>query len=74
MKGENLQAGRAWHDLCVISCACSVVSDSATPWTAAHQAPLTVEYIRQEYWCGLPFPPPGHHGMIYGQDKSKETI
>ena len=27
MKGKNLQAGRAWHDLCVISCACSVVSD-----------------------------------------------
>ena len=39
--------------------ACSVVSDSATPWTVAHQAPLSMEFPRQEYWNGLPFPPPG---------------
>ena len=38
---------------------CSVVSDSATPWTVAHQIPLSVEFPRQEYWNGLPFPPPG---------------
>ena len=31
----------------------------ATPWTAAHQAPLSVEFPRQEYWSGLPFPSPG---------------
>ena len=37
----------------------SVVSDSATPWTAAHQAPLSMEFSRQEYWSGLPFPSPG---------------
>ena len=30
-----------------------------TPWTAAHQAPLSMEFSRQEYWSGLPFPPPG---------------
>ena len=30
-----------------------------TPWTAAHQAPLSVEFSRQEYWSGLPFPTPG---------------
>ena len=30
-----------------------------TPWTAACQAPLFVEFSRQEYWSGLPFPPPG---------------
>ena len=35
----------------------SVVSDSATPWTIAHQAPLFMEFSRQEYWSGLPFPP-----------------
>ena len=29
------------------------------PWTVAHQAPLSVEFSRQEYWSGLPFPPPG---------------
>ena len=28
----------------------------ATPWTAAHQAPLSMEFSRQEYWKGLPFP------------------
>ena len=31
----------------------------ATPWTIAHQAPLSVEFSRQEYWSGLPFPSPG---------------
>ena len=27
-----------------------------TPWTVAHQAPLFMESLRQEYWSGLPFP------------------
>ena len=31
----------------------------ATPWTAAHQAPLSMEFFRQEYWSGVPFPCPG---------------
>ena len=31
----------------------------ATPWTVARQAPLLMEFSRQEYWSGLPFPPPG---------------
>ena len=26
----------------------------------AHQAPLSMEFSRQEYWCGLPFPSPGN--------------
>ena len=30
----------------------------ATPWTAAHQAPLSMGFSRQEYWSGLPFPSP----------------
>ena len=38
---------------------CSVMSDSATLWTVSLQAPLSVESSRQEYWNGLPFPPPG---------------
>ena len=38
---------------------CSVVSDSATPWTVARQAPLSMGFSRQEYWSGLPFPSPG---------------
>ena len=28
------------------------------PWTVAHQAPLSMEFSRQEYWSGLPFPTP----------------
>ena len=30
----------------------------ATPWTVAHQAPLSMGFSRQEYWRGLPFPSP----------------
>ena len=30
-----------------------------TPWTVAHQAPLSMRFSRQEYWGGLPFPPSG---------------
>ena len=29
-----------------------------TPWTAARQAPLSMDFSRQEYWNGLPFPSP----------------
>ena len=28
------------------------------PWTVAHQALLSMDFSRQEYWNGLPFPPP----------------
>ena len=37
----------------------SVVSDSATPWTGAYQASQSMGFPRQEYWSGLPCPPPG---------------
>ena len=37
----------------------SVVSDSATPRTVAHQAPLSLGFSRQEYRIGLPFSFPG---------------
>ena len=30
-----------------------------TPWTVAHQVPLSMEFSRREYWSGLPFPFPG---------------
>ena len=30
-----------------------------TLWTVAHQAPLSMGFYRQEYWSGLPYPPPG---------------
>ena len=38
--------------VCVLSC----VRLSVTPWTVACQAPLSMEFSRQEYWSGLPFP------------------
>ena len=31
----------------------------ASPWTVAHQAPLPMDFFRQECWSGLPFPTPG---------------
>ena len=37
---------------------CSVASDSMTPRTIVCQAPLFMEFSRQEYWSKLPFPPP----------------
>ena len=36
---------------------------SATPWTVAHQPPLSMTLSRQEYWSGLPFPSPGHRRL-----------
>ena len=30
----------------------------ATPWTVAHQTPVSMRFPRQEYWSGLPFPTP----------------
>ena len=42
-------------------CVCvsfSVLPDSATPWTVASQASLSMEFSRQEYWSRLPFPTP----------------
>ena len=46
---------------CVLSCF-SNVQLCATPWTVASQAPLFMEFSRQEYWSGLPFPSPN---MLY---------
>ena len=34
-------------------------NDSVTPWTVAHEAPLSMGLPRQEYWSGLSFPSPG---------------
>ena len=47
--------------LCVCVCAqlLSHVLLFATPWTIGCQAPLSMEFSRQEYWSQLPFPPPG---------------
>ena len=52
---------------------CSLVAKSCpnlcNPWTVAHQAPLSMDFSRQEYWSGLPFPPLGdlpHPGIESG--------
>ena len=36
----------------------SRVQFSVIPWTVAHQTPLSMGFLRQEYWSGLPFPSP----------------
>ena len=38
-------------------CVLSRVQLFATPWAVAHQASLSIEFSRQEYWSGLLFPP-----------------
>ena len=43
--------------LCAVL-SCSVMLDSATLWTAACQAPLSMEFFRQDYRSGLPCPSP----------------
>ena len=43
---------------CMLSCF-SGVQLFATLWIVAHQAPLSIGFSRQEYWNGLPCPPPG---------------
>ena len=61
--GKNTGVG--WHFL--LQCT-KVKSESevtqlcptpSTPWTAAHQAPPSMGFARQEYWSGLPLPSPG---------------
>ena len=51
--------GNNFPDLCVCVQSLSCVQLFATPWTIACQAPLSMGFFRQEYWSGLPFPPPG---------------
>ena len=46
--------------MCVLRCV-SHVRFFATLWSISHQAPLTMRFSRQEYWCGMPCPPPGDH-------------
>ena len=48
------------NQLCCAVLSHSFVSDSLwPPWIAARQAPLSMGFSRQEFWSGLPFPPPG---------------
>ena len=60
--GAREQVHRTPRTLFAISCQCiflvSRVQLFAT-WTVASQAPLSMGFSRQEYWSGLPCPPPG---------------
>ena len=44
---------------CAVADSHSHVQLFAIPWTVAHQAPLSMGILQQEYWNGLPCPPPG---------------
>ena len=48
---------------CILSQSCPTLCD---PWAVAHQTPLSMEFSRQEYWGGLPFPLPEdlHHPVM----------
>ena len=46
------------EDVCMLS-SFSHVQLFVTPWTVAHQAPLSMGFSRQEYWSESPFPSPG---------------
>ena len=45
--------------LCTCTWSLSQVHLFATAWTIACQVPLSMEFPKQDYWSGLPFPSPG---------------
>ena len=51
----KIESGLGCYCLVVKSCLDSFV----TPWTVAHQAPLSMGFSRREHWSGLSFPSPG---------------
>ena len=57
------RVGHDWSNLAAAAACCSqslsCVRLFATLWTVAYQAPPSMGFSRQEYWSGLPFPPPG---------------
>ena len=55
--GKNVEW---WKFRIYMLCYCLTIQ-SLTLWTVAHQAPLSMRFPRQEYWSGLPCPPPGTH-------------
>ena len=59
-ESPTCQVGRGWKSYtCVCVKSLSHVQLFVTLWTVAHQAPLSIGFFRQEYWSGLPWPPPG---------------
>ena len=59
-KEENRYPGTGSTCVYPVSQSCpTLCCGTQTPWTVARQAPLSMEFSRQEYWNGLPFPTPG---------------
>ena len=56
---SNVKHPNHFLKVCVCVKSLSRVWLFATPWTIAHQAPLSMGFSRQEYWSGVPFPSPG---------------
>ena len=52
----------------------SCIQFFVTSRTVAHQAPLSVEFSRHEYWSGEPFPSPGHINLGDPQEQSCQTM
>jgi len=57
------------HRLLLLLSHFSRVRLRATPWTAAHQAPPSLGFSRQEHWSGLPFPSPMHFLGLNGMPR-----
>ena len=62
--GKNTGVGCHFLLQCMKVKSLSRVRLLATPWTAAHQAPPSIRFSRQEYWSGLPFPSPMHESEV----------
>ena len=58
--GKNTGVGCHFLLQCLKVKSLSRVRPSATPWTAAFQAPPSMGFSRQEYWSGVPLPSPNH--------------
>ena len=58
LEGVAISFSNAWKRKVKVK-SLSRVQLFVTPWTAAHQAPPSMGFSRQEYWSGLPFPSPG---------------
>ena len=60
--GLKLSSPKTKFLWCVCVCVCVLLSHVrffVTPWSIAHQAPLSMGFSREKYWNGLPFPSPG---------------
>ena len=58
LPGSSVHGDKNIEVVCVCAQSLSPVHLFATPWTVAHQVPLSMEFPRQEYQSGQPFPSP----------------